>query len=211
MRRILIIALCSSLFCCINQLAYALSVNISLYNSYELIDLTNSSVLSGSTTEGYLVEILWTGPNQTIDPLNLSNFTPGGDDEILRDSNGMEIGVTHIGAGMPDGMTDGYVEIFLSDVDYSYYFSQGSTSLYVRFYNVADPQSLIAEGGDVSWGESERFEIPAPNVFYLADLDFAPTSTLMTSYMVSVPEPLSWILLLTALGAFIYARKRQNY
>lgn len=210
MQRFVIIALCGTLFFFLSQQpAGAISVNLILYNSNELIDLNTSTPLAGSSDGGYLVEILWAGPNAAIDPLVTPSFLPGGDDEMLRDTDGMIIGITHVGTGMPDSISNGYVELFLPAVDYDYYASQGSTKLYVRFYNVYDPQITRQQGGEVWWGESDLFDIPAPDFFYLSELDFAPSYSLTTYNMVNIPEPLSWILLFTAGGAFIYARKRR--
>ncbi len=208
MQRFLMIFLCILLGCfCIQQPASAISVNLILFNSNELLDLNTSTALPGTSVDGYLVEIMWAGADGLIDLLVTPGFTPGGDDEILRDIDGAAIGITHVGAGMPDSMSDGYVELFLPSVDYDYYSAQGSTKLYVRFYNVDDPQVVRQEGGEVWWGESELFDIPMPDQFYFSEVDFAPMATLSTMNMVSIPEPISLSLLFTAICSFLYARK----
>ncbi len=84
MRRIFLSVLCGiTLSCFIQDDSTAFSGSISLYNSYELVDLTTNTPLSSSTTDEYKIEILWAGNTKIIDPLTSSNVTSIDDDESL--------------------------------------------------------------------------------------------------------------------------------
>jgi hypothetical protein len=177
------------------------TVDLTLYNSFPLLDSNGSTYLEGATLSGDLVQLILVGPNGIID-------TPSGSGGVTGDD--VLLFTSHVGAGYPTP-TDG----FLVQSSILYADSFAGTNAYVRFWN-----SNTAANADY-YGTSMIFALPAGDAFGLAEFDFVPLSSSPRTANIpfsgsgggpsAVPEPSQLFLLgLGIVGARLYRRWRRG-
>src|SRR5207249_2911101 len=125
------------------------TVDLTLFNSFALLDYTNSP-LEGISTSGDLVQLILVGPNGVIDPPSLSGGV-GGDDALLF--------TTHVDAGLTSTNTGLLVQ---SSILYADIFG-GNSNAFVRFWD-----SNTAANAQY-YGTSMVFTLPPGDAFGLAE------------------------------------------
>lgn len=111
MRKLLlsVIASLSVFLCGMNVYAIKL-LDLEVYNGDDYESPGTHRILDILTGEyvrvGSLVQVIWAGPNGEVDLINLTNFMPGGDDQVLLYDFGAFDGVKEAFARIGDG----YVE-----------------------------------------------------------------------------------------------------
>jgi hypothetical protein len=154
--------------------ARAVLINLELYNSFGLIDEA-SVPLQGTAASGDVVQFILAGANGAIDAPSLSGGV-GGDDTLLF--------TTHVGAGMlPIDYNAGLLDVFPITLNLAV-----GTNVYVRFWNAA------TLGSATYYGNSALTNLPAPDTFNYAALDFVPSAgsprqTDQPFAALSIPEP----------------------
>jgi hypothetical protein len=183
---------------------YADSINFYLYNWEGAMKDIDGALLELDDR----VEFLWAGADGIINPLQsvpeLPGFlSPGGDDVLIR-AYGIGEGIPTL--YVPAAYYNGHIEAFVDDLDISFYDDFGNVTtpyddnFYVRFFNAEDPAAQVAATGRLGWGESEVFQITAPNVFgFSQDVNFSPEDVFVIHTLV-IPEPLSFFMVLVGCG-----------
>ncbi|MEW6534335.1 MAG: hypothetical protein AB1454_01800 [Candidatus Auribacterota bacterium] len=179
--------------------AYSLGMNLMVYNTYELY---MDDTLTTEVPAGARLEIISAGANGIIDEMNLADFTPGGDDEIVTDIDGTIVGITSMGAGYVPPIS-GFIEKTMVAFDNTKY-----SNIYIRFFSAVDPLAEFNATNSIEWGESAVFSVPVPDSFSQGSIDFAPDEPLFINQLYAVPEPLSAVLMLVGLGALRFIRKK---
>jgi hypothetical protein len=131
-------------------------VDLTLYNSFALLDSNGSTPLEGLAAAGDLVQLILVGPNGVIDTPTLAG-APGGDDTLVF--------TTHVGAGLTTTNTGKLVQTGILYGD-----SLIGSNVFVRFWN-----SNTAANATF-FGNSAITNLPSGDAFGLADLDFVPLS-----------------------------------
>jgi len=176
--------------------ARATIIQMELYDSYALVNSDGVTVLAGDASAGDLVQVIETGPDNTINAPSAGTGLPSGDDTILF--------TLHVGTGMPSsgtGMLDAY------PLDYNS--SLVSTDIYVRFWNGTNVAS------STYYGNSSIFQLPAGDAFNQSQLDFVPTpgsphTTDQPFSLNVVPEPSTLFLFgLVIFGGWTWKQRRQ--
>jgi hypothetical protein len=174
------------------------TVDLTLFNSFALVDNNGTTPLEGYSTAGDLVQLILVGPNGVIDPPT-GTGTPSGDDSLLF--------TTHVGAGTTQTNTG-----FLVQSSILYADSFAGTGAYVRFWN-----SNTAANATF-FGNSALTNLPSGDAFGLAELDFVPLSgsprTTDQAFGgggggAAVPEPSQLFLVgLVILAGWFYRKRR---
>jgi hypothetical protein len=172
------------------------TVDLTLYNSFPLLDSDGVTPLQGLAAYGDLVQLILVGPNGVIDPPDLAG-NPGGDDTLYF--------TTHVGAGLTTTNTGLLVQSGILYPD-----SFVGTGAYVRFWN----SNTVANASH--YGNSMLFTLPAGDAFGLAEFDFVPTAgspritdTQSGGPAQAIPEPSQLFLLgLAILGGWWYRKHR---
>jgi len=177
--------------------ARATTIQMELFDSYALVNSDGVTPLVGNASAGDLVQVILTGPDDTINgPNSLNNGLPSGDDTVLF--------TLHVGTGMLSsgtGMLDAY--------PLNYNSSLVSSDMYVRFWN----GTTVADS--TYYGNSSVFQLPAGDAFNQSQLDFVPMSgsphTTDQPFSLSVvPEPSSLFLFgLVVFGVWTWKKRRQ--
>lgn len=177
-------------------------VNLTLYNSFALLDADQATPLSGNASSGDLVQLILDGGNGLIDLPDL-NGGASGDDALLPVS--LANNPTHVGAGL-GGSNHG----LLYQINLLYDDSFAGQQAYLRFWNAGQPWTAT------HYGQTALFTLPSADVFGEAEYDFvplagSPRATLTTfdaESPISVPEPRLFVYgaLLLALAARWRAR-----
>src|SRR2546428_6948640 len=97
------------------------TVDLTLFNSFALLDSNGTTPLEGISTAGDLVQLILVGPNGVINPPT-GLGTPGGDDSLLY--------TTHVEAGLTTTNTGKLVQ---SGILYANSFG-GNSNAFVRFW-----------------------------------------------------------------------------
>ncbi|GEM_PF-2286374 len=146
-----------------------------------------------------LVQVIWAGPNGQVDMINLTNFMPGGDDQLLQfdfqydpisgDLLSTSDAIAHIGDGYVDD-GDGRLIAAFQAIDLEYYdkpvydglgnkiYSGGvaeNIKVYVRVFNMEDPYQNLLDSfdlGPISWFDSPVVGLPEPDFFYFGYYNF---------------------------------------
>ncbi len=183
---------------CFTGMVYAIPVTLYLYNDMEIpMEDQNGVALEGTSTYGDRIEVIWTGANGIIDNINPVDYSPGGDDTIILDLYGVQVGISHVGYGYPEGYTNGNVSMVFDQIPVENY---QTGSLYVRAFNVSDPASALET---VFWGDSDLFTIY--DISYaesglnwnLGFFEFSLNST--NQSLIIIPEPATIILCLISI------------
>ncbi len=131
------------------------AVDMTLHNTEPLVQQDGVTPLPGNSSGGSLVQVIFVGGDNTPDAPAASSGAPTGDDTLLF--------TTHVGAGLP--LTDTGL-LVQSSIMYNN--ALVGLSAYVRFWNAASVSSATY------FGVSDLFNLPAGDVFDLAEFDFAP-------------------------------------
>ncbi|MDX9701924.1 MAG: PEP-CTERM sorting domain-containing protein [Candidatus Auribacterota bacterium] len=191
-----------SLLGCYRSVAYGIPCDIYLYNTQPLVDQFGDK-LDGTTLDAGLVQVIWTGLDGIINPFD-DQYAPTGDDIILCDANGVQVGVSQVGAGYPVGFGDGYVSVAIQNIDCTNYCSG---SIYLRIFNTSDPLNYE---GEVFWIDSHPFT--------MQDIFSSPASSPewgLGFYQFSfgdsfiIPEPAT-VLLLCGGALAVWFKKRRS-
>lgn len=175
------------------------TVDLTLFNSFPLLDSNGTTPLQGIAAYGDLAELILVGPNGVIDPPTVSG-TPGGDDTLLF--------TTHVGTGLTTTNTG-----FLVQSSILYADSLAGTGAYVRFWNSNAPANATF------FGNSALTNLPAGDAFGLAELDFVPLSgsprttdqPFSFGGAAAVPEPSQLFLLgLVIMGGWLYRKHKKT-
>jgi hypothetical protein len=158
-------------------------VNLTLYNTFALLDANGATPLSGSASSGDLVQLILAGANGSIDAPGVSG-SPGGDDTVLPVS--MASNPTHVGAGL-GGSNHG----LLYQINILYTSTYAGASAYIRFWNGGQPWT------STHYGQTAIFSLPSGDVFGEAEYNFVPLASSPRSTLtefdaenpVHVPEP----------------------
>lgn len=173
-------------------------VDLTLFNTFALLDSDGSTPLAGISTGGDLAQLILVGPNGVIDPPDLFG-NPGGDDSLLF--------TTHVGAGLTSTNTGLLVQ---SGILYAN--SLIGTGAFVRFWN------SNTAANSTFYGTSMVFALPAGDAFGLAELDFVPlagsprTANIpFSAQAAAIPEPSQLFLLgLMIIGGWLYRKRRKQ-
>jgi hypothetical protein len=156
-------------------------VNLTLFNSFALLDVDDSTPLQGNASAGDLVQLVLAGANGVADIPDESG-DPANGDSLLPAS--LANNPTHVGAGLP-GSNHG----LLYQVNLLYDTSYVGRSVFVRFWNGGQPWTAT------HYAQTAIFTLPAGDVFGEAEYDFRPSAG-ATSWNafeaedpVHVPEP----------------------
>jgi hypothetical protein len=173
--------------------ARATIIQLELYNSYALVNSDGVTPLA----PGDLVQVIATGPGDSISAPSVFSGAPSGQNSILFTPN------LQVGEGVPGPGNAGYLDVW----PLNYTNTQEFTDFYVRFWN----GTTVADS--TYYGNSSIYELPAGDAFNQATLDFAPTATLSTSEPFSlsvVPEPSSLFLFgLAVFGVWMWKKRQQ--
>jgi len=173
--------------------ARATIIQLELYNSYALVNSDGVTPLA----PGDLVQVIATGPGDSISAPSVFSGAPSGQNSILFTPN------LQVGEGVPPPDNAGYLDVW----PLNYTNTQEFTDFYVRFWN----GTTVADS--TYYGNSSIYELPAGDAFNQATLDFAPTATLSTSEPFSlsvVPEPSSLFLFgLAVFGVWMWKKRHQ--
>lgn len=174
------------------------TVDLTLFNSFALLDYTNSP-LQGVSASGDLAQLILVGPNGVIDPPSISGGV-GGDDTLLF--------TTHVGAGLT---TTNSGQLVQTSILYADIFG-GNSNAFVRFW---DSNTAV---NAQNYGTSAVFTLPSGDGFGLAEYDFVSSAGLSRIANISfsasasaVPEPSNlFILGLILVGGFMLRRYRSK-
>ncbi len=181
--------------------ASAAFVNLTLYNTYALLDFDQVTPLSGSAGSGDLVQVVRAGGNAAIDVPDVDG-QPGGDDVLLPVT--MANNPTHVGAGLP-GSNHG----LLYQINLVYDDSLAGSLAFVRFWN----------GGQLwtatHYGQTALFALPGGDAFGNAEYDFMSlaatagrsTTVAFTADVPMVPEPRLFVFGVACLGLLVLWRR----
>jgi hypothetical protein len=173
--------------------ARATIIQLELYNSYALVNSDGSTPLA----VGDLVQVIATGPADTIGAPSAESGSPGGENSVLF--------TLQVGEGVPEPGNPGLLDVWPLD----YTTSLVDSNFYVRFWN----GTTVADS--TYYGNSSIYELPAGDAFNQASLDFVPTSgsphTTDQPFSLSViPEPSSLFLFgLVVFGVWTWKKRRQ--
>ena len=140
--------------------AHAAFVNLTLYNSFALLDSDQSTPLSGSASSGDMVQLILVGANGHIDTPG-DTGSPTGDDSLLPTT--LPTNPTHVGAGLP-GSNQG----LLYQINLLYNSTYAGRSAYIRFWNGGQPWT------STYYGQTAIFTLPSGDAFGEAEYDFVP-------------------------------------
>jgi len=176
--------------------ARATIIQMELYNTDPLVNNDGVTVLAGNATAGDLVQVIATGPDNTINAPSAGTGLPSGDDTILFT---IHVGVGEISSGT--GLLDAY------PLDYSS--TLVGSNFYVRFWN----GTTVA--GSTYYGNSLVTNLPPGDAFNQSSLDFVPTegsphTTDQPFSLNVVPEPSSLFLFgLVIFGVWTWRKRRE--
>ncbi len=177
------------------------TVDLTLYNSFALVDNNGTTPLEGIASLGDLVQLILVGPNGVIDPPTTGTGAPSVDDTVLF--------TTHVGAGLPTTNTGFLVQ---SGILYADSFG-GNSNAYVRFWNSNTTANATF------FGNSALFTLPSGDAFGLAEFDFVPLSgsprTANQEFSgggpAAVPEPSQLFLFgLIIMGGWLYRKRGKS-
>ncbi|MBU0678429.1 MAG: hypothetical protein KJ626_09955 [Verrucomicrobia bacterium] len=171
---------------------YAANVDLTLYNTYALLDSDDSTPLEGTSSAGDLIQLIHAGANETIDP-PAGDLSPGGDDTLLSAASNP----THVDAGRSTTNSGKFSQSGMLFDD-----SLVGDKVYIRFWNAS------TTAGSTYYGESAVTNLPAADGFGFAELDVVPssssprtTSTANSATALEVPTLTEWGFI--ALGAIL--------
>lgn len=192
--------------------AYAVTTYFYLYNWEGAMKDTDGSLIAA----GSRVEFIWTGANGIIDPVQTDSILPGylgvGGDDVLVEDFAVGDGIPRT---VPAGYYNGHIDGYIANLELNNFTDFGSTlspyddNFYVRFYTAADPVAALSATNFIAWGESEVFQITAPNTFgFSDDINFGPDDLFITN-SITIPEPLSILMLAVACcGIKLFHRRK---
>jgi hypothetical protein len=175
--------------------ARATIIQLELYNSYALVNSDGVTPLA----PGDLVQVIATGPGDSISAPSVFSGGPSGQNSILFTPN------LQVGEGVPGPDNAGYLDVW----PLNYTNTQEFTDFYVRFWN----GTTVADS--TYYGNSSIYELPAGDAFNQASLDFVPTSgspniTDQPFSLSVVPEPSSLFLFgLAVFGVWMWKKRQQ--
>lgn len=179
---------------------YAQAGTLEAYSSTGIFDADGTTPLFGNVSNGCLIQLIWVGPNGTIDPADsLGNTTV--DDSLL--------GTTYVGYGYPFNPDEGkFVKAFTHDL------LGTGTIVFVRAWNDSTPV-----GPEDAYGDSDTYQLQSDfdshdfGSWQVVDNNLIPVE--LTSFNV-VAEPgrviISWVTQSETenIGFYIFRSESKN-
>ncbi|GEM_PF-1651554 len=178
-----------------------------------LLDSDGSTFLVGDRTDGsvgYFAQLIWTGSNGMIDPLDINQSDGTGGDDVV-------VGFSHIGFNMgfdpPEGNINASTSVATGSGAGQY---DVGDQFYVRVFNAASPNfgtglaPTPGNGGSATnYGDSSTLYTVTSNNVTNGDAGLFQTGSIVTN-QVAIPEPSTFALAAVAGLVFIRLRNRNR-